>query len=67
MIPVTQTLPSKSEKLKQYIEGIYERQSLTNNGPLVQELTKRLEDHLGVENLLLVSNGTMARKLLSEH
>ncbi len=33
---------------------------MTNNGPLVQELTSRLEKYLGVENLLLVSNGTLA-------
>lgn len=52
-------LPSR-QKLDKYIDGIYERNWLTNNGPLVQELTKRLEDYLGVENLLLVSNGTMA-------
>ena len=63
MIPVTKPYLPSQEKLKQYIEGIYERQWLTNNGPLVQELTKRLEDHLGVENLLLVSNGTMALQI----
>lgn len=60
MIPVTKPYLPSREKLNQYIDGIYERQHLTNNGPLVKELTRRLEEYLGVENLLLVSNGTLA-------
>ncbi|MBJ7265752.1 DegT/DnrJ/EryC1/StrS family aminotransferase [Idiomarina abyssalis] len=60
MIPVTKPYLPNREKLNKYIDGIYERQWLTNNGLLVQELTERLEKYLGVENLLLVSNGTLA-------
>jgi len=60
MIPVTKPYLPSREKLNKYIDGIYERQWLTNNGQLVQELTQRLEDYLGVDNLLLVSNGTLA-------
>ncbi|MFD1007295.1 DegT/DnrJ/EryC1/StrS family aminotransferase [Oceanisphaera ostreae] len=60
MIPVTKPYFPSREKLNKYIDGIYERQWLTNNGELVQELTRRLESYLGVENLLLVSNGTLA-------
>lgn len=60
-------LPDK-EKYKSYIDKIYESGWVTNNGPLVQELEKRLEEHLGVKNLLCVCNGTtglqMAYKLL---
>jgi len=63
MIPVTKPYLPNREKLKQYIDGIYERQWLTNNGQLVQELTCRLEEYLGVENLLLVSNGTLALQI----
>lgn len=63
MIPVTQPyLPARST-LDKYIDGIYERCWLTNNGPLVQELTERLEAYLGVENLLLVGNGTLALQM----
>ena len=51
MIPVTKPYFPNRQKLDEYIDGIYERQWLTNNGRLVQELTKRLEDYLGVENL----------------
>lgn len=63
MIPVTKPYLPSREKLDRYIDGIYERQWLTNNGPLVQELTQRLEAYLGVENLLLVSNGTLALQI----
>lgn len=63
MIPVTKPYFPSREKFDKYIDGIYERQWLTNNGQLVQELTKRLEDYLGVENLLLVSNGTLALQI----
>ena len=63
MIPVTKPYLPSREALDRYIDGIYERQWLTNNGPLVQELTRRLEAYLGVENLLLVSNGTLALQI----
>lgn len=63
MIPVTKPYMPNREKLNKYIDGIYERQWLTNNGQLVQELTHRLEAYLGVENLLLVANGTLALQI----
>lgn len=63
MIPVTKPYLPNREKLNQYLDGIYERNWLTNNGPLAQELTSRLEEYLGVENLLLVSNGTLALQI----
>lgn len=63
MIPVTKPFLPSREKLNTLIDGIYERQWLTNNGVLVQELTQRLEAYLGVENLLLVSNGTLALQI----
>ena len=63
MIPVTKPYLPSREKLDRYIDGIYERAWLTNNGELVQELTRRLEEYLGVENLLLVANGTLALQI----
>lgn len=63
MIPVTKPYLPSREKLDRYIDGIYERAWLTNNGELVQQLTKRLEEYLGVENLLLVANGTLALQI----
>lgn len=60
MIPVTRPYLPDREKLDRYIDGIYQRGWLTNNGPLVHELTSRLKQYLAVENLLLVGNGTLA-------
>ncbi|MFK2823439.1 DegT/DnrJ/EryC1/StrS family aminotransferase [Arcobacter sp. YIC-80] len=63
MINVTKTyLPSK-EKYKKYIDEIYENAWFTNNGPLVQRLEKRLAKYLGVKNIILVSNGTVALEI----
>lgn len=59
-INVTRPYLPDRKKLDTYLDGIYERAHLTNNGPLLQELTTRLEDYLGVVNLLVVSNGTLA-------
>jgi len=70
MTYVTKIYMPDREKFKTYIDGIYESGWLTNNGPLVQELEKRLEEYLGVKNLLCLSNGTdalqFAYRLLEE-
>ena len=60
MTYVTKIYMPDREKFKSYIDGIYESGWLTNNGPLLQKLEKRLEEHLGVKNLLCLSNGTTA-------
>jgi dTDP-4-amino-4,6-dideoxygalactose transaminase len=63
MIPVTRPhLPEKIRYLE-YISRCYENCQLTNDGPLVQELKARLEDYLGVQNLLPVANGTLALQI----
>lgn len=63
MINVTKPYLPDRNKLDGYINKIYETAWLTNNGPLVQELTAKLEKYLGVENLLLVTNGTLALQI----
>ena len=60
MTYVTKIYLPDREKFKSYIDGIYESGWLTNNGPLVQELEKKLEKYLGVKNLLCLSSGTTA-------
>lgn len=63
MIPVTKPfLPPKAE-YQRYLDGIWERNWLTNNGPLVNELELSLKEYLGLDHLLLVSNGTIALQL----
>ncbi len=63
MINVTKTYLPNKEKYKKYIDEIYENGWLTNNGPLVQRLEKRLAQYLGVKNIVLVSNGTIALEI----
>jgi dTDP-4-amino-4,6-dideoxygalactose transaminase len=60
MTYVTKIYMPDREKFKSYIDGIYDSGWLTNNGPLVQELEKRLEEYLGVRNFLCLSSGTDA-------
>jgi dTDP-4-amino-4,6-dideoxygalactose transaminase len=63
MINVTKAyLPPLAEYTK-YLEGIWERCHLTNNGPLVKELEQKLKDHLGVKHLFFVNNGTTALQI----
>ena len=60
MIPVTKPfLPPKEEYLK-YIDGIWNRQWLTNMGPLASQLEMELKEFLDVQHLLFVTNGTVA-------
>ncbi|MCT7501843.1 DegT/DnrJ/EryC1/StrS family aminotransferase [Aliarcobacter cryaerophilus] len=63
MINVTKTYLPNKEKYKKYVDEIYENGWLTNNGPLVQRLEKRLAEYLGVKNIILVSNGTVALEI----
>lgn len=63
-IPVTKPFLPPLGEYVEYLEGIWERNWLTNNGPLVQELEEKLKSYLGLErNLLYVTNGTIALQL----
>lgn len=46
--------------LTKYLEQVNNSGWYTNFGPLHEKLTDKLEEYLGVKNLLLVSNGTIA-------
>ena len=60
MIALNKPLTPDLVKLTSYLAQVNESGWYTNFGPLHEQLTKRLEAYLGVENLLLVSNGTVA-------
>lgn len=60
MIDLNKPLTPNITKLTAYLSQVNESGWYTNFGPLHQQLTKRLEEYLGVKNLLLVSNGTLA-------
>lgn len=63
MINVTKTYLPNIEKYKDYVNEIYANGWITNNGPLVQRLEKKLAEYLGVKNIILVSNGTVALEI----
>ena len=63
MINVTKTYLPPLEEYEQYLRGIWERNYLTNNGPLLKELEQSLKDYLGVKYLFMVSNGTIALQI----
>ena len=63
MIPVTKTFLPPMEEYIQYLKKIWDSNQLTNNGPLVQELERKLKEYLGVKHLFFVSNGTIALQI----
>ena len=63
MINVTKTYLPNKDKYKKYIDEIYANGWVTNNGPMVRLLEKRLAEYLGVRNIVLVSNGTVALEI----
>lgn len=60
MIPVTKPFLPPREEYQQLLEGIWDREWITNNGPVVQDLERELKTYLGIDNLLFVGNGTIA-------
>jgi dTDP-4-amino-4,6-dideoxygalactose transaminase len=63
MIPVTKPFLPPEEEFQALMEEVWQRNWLTNNGPLVNELELNLKDYLGLKHLLFVSNGTVALQL----
>jgi dTDP-4-amino-4,6-dideoxygalactose transaminase len=63
LINVTKTYLPNKEKYQKYVDDIYANGWVTNNGPMVKNLEKRLAEYLGVKNIILVSNGTVALEI----
>ena len=63
MIPVTKPFLPNVGEFEEYVNSIWERKWLTNNGPLVNELELKLKDYLNINHLLYVSNGTIALQI----
>lgn len=60
MIPVTRPFLPPIEEYNEYLNGIWQRNWLTNMGPLANELELELKEFLGLKNCLFVTNGTVA-------
>jgi dTDP-4-amino-4,6-dideoxygalactose transaminase len=63
MINVTKTYLPPLDQYVSQLEKIWQDGWITNNGPLVKELSEKLRTHLGAPNLELVANGTLALQL----
>lgn len=62
-INVTKSLLPDRDVFDKYVDQIIESGWFTNRGTLVRELEHRLEEYLGVKNIVLVSNGTLALQI----
>ena len=60
MIPVTKPFLPPIDEYTQLLNGIWDRSWLTNMGPLSNNLETKLQNHLGVKDLLFLTNGTIA-------
>lgn len=63
LIPVNKPFVPNQKKLFDKLSKIHNNEWFTNFGPFHEELVNRLEDYLGIRNLLLVSNGTLALQI----
>jgi dTDP-4-amino-4,6-dideoxygalactose transaminase len=63
MIPVTKPFLPPIKEYQDYLKGIWQRDWLTNMGPLANQLEVELKDYLKVRHLLFVTNGTVALQM----
>jgi dTDP-4-amino-4,6-dideoxygalactose transaminase len=63
MIPVTKSFFPPIEEYQAQIQRIWNNQWLTNNGELYKELTQKLQDHLGVNQIIPMTNGTLPMQI----
>jgi len=59
MINVTKTFFPPIEEYNKQIERIWKSGWITNRGELVLELEKKLQKYLGINNVILMNNGTI--------
>src|ERR1035437_9868701 len=59
MIPVTKAFLPKIEEYELLLKSIWEKQWVTNRGPLLLELEEKLKAFLSVPNILITNNGTI--------
>ncbi|MGF7231333.1 DegT/DnrJ/EryC1/StrS family aminotransferase [Arachidicoccus sp.] len=63
MIPVSKPFLPPTGEYDTYLDGIWQRQWLTNMGPLASDLELKLKAYLAVKHLLFVTNGTVALQM----
>lgn len=63
MINVTKTYLPPLTLYDKYLKQIWKKGWITNHGPLVNQLERKLEKYLGVKHLAIVANGTIALQI----
>ncbi len=64
MIQVTRPFLPPREEYQAMVDQIWERNWLTNNGPLLVALEQQLTDYLGVHHLSVMTNGTVTMQAI---
>ena len=62
-LPVTLPFPTPRQEVFELLHGIWDRNWLTNDGPVHQEFEAAMAKRLELEHLKLVGNGTIALQL----
>ncbi|MCB0766235.1 MAG: DegT/DnrJ/EryC1/StrS family aminotransferase [Flavobacteriales bacterium] len=62
-VPVTKPFMPPFEEFIEVMRGVWDRGWVTNNGPLVAEFEKALEERFGIQGPVFVANGTLALHL----
>lgn len=63
MINVTRSFMPPFEEYQNYIKEIWDNRYLTNEGPFLKKLQNGLKEYLALENVNMVTNGTIALEL----
>ena len=62
-LPVTLPFPTPRQEVFDLLHGIWDRNWLTNDGPVLREFEDGLQRELGLQRLHVVGNGTIALQL----
>ena len=63
MIPITKPFLPPLSDYQSLVEDIWQRNLLTNNGPLVQRFEREVSEYLGTEPILFTGSGTIALQI----
>lgn len=63
MINVTKTFLPPFKEYSALLKRAWDKEWITNNGELVQELEQKLKEYLGVKHLLFTTNGTVVLQM----
>ena len=63
MITVTKPFLPPFEEYQAYMKKVWERNWLTNHGPLVNDLELKLKQYLDIDHLLYLANGTLGLQI----